>query len=250
MTIKIVTDSTAELTRDEIEQYGITVIPLQYTLGGKVYTDGDDFSSGEFLQKIKESPELPTTSQPSLGTFVDTFNRLTEDGSEVLAILVAGTLSGTVQTAKMAARECKGKVTVVDSFFISRALGFQVLEAAIMIKEGRTVAEIMTRLERIRRNTKLYVILDTLENLVKGGRIGKGKALVSSLLNIKPIAMVENGVYTPVHIARNYRQALRQLVKTFKKDLSGKLPEKIALVHADGLEMAERLKKQLQESFH
>lgn len=249
MTIKIVTDSTAELTQEEIERYQITVIPMQYSIGGKLFTDQVDISPAEFLQKMENSKELPKTSQPSLGTFLDTFNMLTADGSEVLAILVAGTLSGTVQTAKMAARECQGKVTIVDSCFISRALGFQVLEAAKMAKAGKKVPEIVSRLETIRGNTKLYVILDTLENLVKGGRIGRGKGLVSSILNIKPIAAVENGVYTPISIARNYRQAIRQLVKTFKNDLNGKLPGKIALVHAGGLEMAERLKKQLQESF-
>lgn len=249
MSIKIVTDSTAELTREEIEKYEITVIPIQYSLNGKVYTDHGDISPTEFLRKMAHSPELPKTSQPSLGTFLECFKQLTADGSEVLAILVAGTLSGTVATAKMAAQECGGKVTVFDSQFISRALGFQVLEAAQMAKQGKTIGEIITRLERIRRNTKLYVILDTLENLVKGGRIGKGKALVSSLLNIKPIAAVEKGEYTPLTIARNYRQAIRQLVKTFKKDLEGKLPRKIAIVHADGLEMAKNLKQQLQESF-
>lgn len=100
MSIKIVTDSTAELTREEIEKYEITVIPIQYSLNGKVYTDHGDISPTEFLRKMAHSPELPKTSQPSLGTFLECFKQLTADGSEVLAILVAGTLSGTVATAK------------------------------------------------------------------------------------------------------------------------------------------------------
>ena len=102
----------------------------------------------------------------------------------MLAILVAGTLSGTLQTARLAAREVKGKVTIVDSLFISKALGFQVIEAAKMAAEGKSVEEITDRLEKIRSQTKLYVVLDTLENLVKGGRIGRGKGLISSLLNM------------------------------------------------------------------
>ena len=248
MSIKIVTDSTADLSQEVIDRYGITVIPMQYTLDGITYTDRVDITPAEFIEKMKGTKELPKTSQPSLGIFLKTFNELTADGSEVLAILVAGTLSGTLQTARLAAREVKGKVTIVDSLFISKALGFQVIEAAKMAAEGKSVEEITDRLEKIRSQTKLYVVLDTLENLVKGGRIGRGKGLISSLLNIKPIAAVQNGLYTPIVIARSYRQAIKQLANMFNKDIAGKRIGKISLVHADGLEMAERLKQKIRET--
>lgn len=247
--IKIVTDSTADLNEETIQKYDIHVVPLQIHLNGKTYLDRVDFTPSEFIKMMKNSSELPKSSQPSLGTFLELYEKLTEDGSEVLSIHLSGGLSGTAQTAKMAALQCKGKVTVVDSLFISKALSFQVIEAAVMAKEGKTVDEIIKRLEEIRFRTKLFVVVDTLENLVKGGRIGKGKALIGSLLNIKPIACLENGLYTPIANVRSYSQVVKQLMKNFLHDVDGKIVKGIGLVHADGLELAKSLKKKILEVY-
>ncbi len=111
----------------------------------------------------------------------------------------------------------EGNITVVDSMYITKALSFQVFEAVKMIEDGHTVEEIITRLEEVRQNTNLFVVVDTLENLVKGGRIGRGKGLIGSLLNIKPIASLADGVYTPVAKVRSHSQIVKFLTKQFEE---------------------------------
>jgi len=249
MSIKIVTDSTADLTVEEAEQYGIHIIPLKIDLNGKTYLDRVDITPSEFMEEMRKSEELPKTSQPSFGTFTELYERLTADGSEVLSIHCASPLSGTVQTAQSAADQFDGKVTVVDSLYISRGLAFQVLEASKLAKLGKSIKEILHRIEEVCQHTRLFVVVDTLENLIKGGRIGKGRALIGSLLHIKPIAALKDGMYSPVANVRNYSQVIKHLVKNFKEDVDGKHIKGIGLAHADGLELATRLKERLQELY-
>src|SRR5690606_15060318 len=246
MKIKIVTDSTADLTNEMIEKYGISVLPLKIYMNGTTYIDRVDITPSEFIEKMKQAEELPKSSQPSVGEFLELYDRLAEESDEIISIHVAGALSGTVQTARLAAEQSKGKVTVVDSEFISKALAYQVLEAAQMAKKGSKIEEILERLAHVRKNTKLYVLLSTLENLVKGGRIGKGTGLIGSLLKIKPIAALENGVYTPIKVVRSYAQAVKQLANRFKDEIEGKKIKSINIVHADGMNLALQLKEKLQ----
>jgi len=249
MTIKIVTDSTVDLSQDIIDRYNITVVPLQIVINGETYIDRVNITPQEFMKKMKESDELPKSSQPSLGTFLDVYNQLTADGSEVISIHITGGMSGTVQTAVSASKQVRGKVTVVDSMYISKALSFQVLEAAKMAKEGKSVEEILHRIKQVRDHSRLFVVVDTLENLVKGGRIGKGKAFIGSLLKIKPIAELSEGVYSPVATARSYKQVVKILVNHLKQDTEGKTIKGIGLVHADGMEFAKLLKEKILEIF-
>ena len=249
MTIKIVTDSTVDLSQDIIDRYNITVVPLQIVINGETYIDRVNITPQEFMKKMKESDELPKSSQPSLGTFLDVYNQLTADGSEVISIHITGGMSGTVQTAVSASKQVRGKVTVVDSMYISKALSFQVLEAAKMAKEGKSVEEILHRIKQVRDHSRLFVVVDTLENLVKGGRIGKGKAFIGSLLKIKPIAELSEGVYSPVATARSYKQVVKILVNHLIQDTEGKTIKGIGLVHADGMEFAKLLKEKILEIF-
>jgi DegV family protein with EDD domain len=247
MTVKIVTDSTADLTKEEIEKYNIHVLPLRIELEGKAYTDRVNITPSEFIKKMKLSETLPKTSQPPIGDFVKKYRELVQDGSEVLSIHLSSALSGTVQTAHIAAEQCEGRITVIDSKFISKALAFQVVEAAKMASVGHAIEEIIDRIEHIRLQTKLYIIVDTLENLVKGGRIGKGKAMIGSLLNIKPIASLQNGAYQPLKKSRSFPLAIKQLMKYVKEDIKGKKLKAINLVHADGKHSAEIMKMKLYE---
>lgn len=249
MSIKIVTDSTADLSSEEAQQYGIHIIPLKIDLNGKTYLDRVDITPSEFMREMRKSEELPKTSQPSFGTFTELYERLTADGSEVLSIHCAGPLSGTVQTAQSAADQFDGKVTVVDALYISRGLAFQVIEASNLAKLGKSIKEILHRIEEVRHHTRLFVVVDTLENLTKGGRIGKGRALIGSLLHIKPIAVLKDGMYSPMANVRNYSQVIKHLVKNFKEDVDGKTIKGIGLAHADGMELATRLKEKLHELY-
>jgi DegV family protein with EDD domain len=239
--IKIITDSTADIRDKQIKKYNIEVVPLTITIDDKSYTDRVDLSPVEFLEKMGRSIELPKTSQPSTGTFLELYDRYTEEGYEIISIHMTGGMSGTVRSAESAAQMAKGNVTVIDSRYISKALSFQVLEAAELASKGKTVQEIVEHLENVRNNTRLFLMVDTLENLVKGGRIGKGKAFLGSLLNIKPIASLEGGEYTPVSKARSYSQVIKYLVKQFSVDVNGKNVKRVGIVHTEAKDLSSQL---------
>lgn len=148
---------------------------------------------------------------------------------------MTGGMSGTYESARQAASMSDSDVTVIDSRFIAIGLAIQIREAIRLRKEGASVEEIVKRLEVVRDNTNLFVVVDTLENLIKGGRIGKGKGMIGSLLNIKPIASLENGEYTPVSKARSYKQVINYLFNQFQEDTAGKQVKAVGISHADGL---------------
>ncbi|AAP26123.1 MULTISPECIES: DegV family protein [Bacillus] len=247
--IKIVTDSTADLSlsQEVIEKYDIHVLPLSISVNGQTYLDRVDLQPDEFIEEMIKSEELPKTSQPAMGTFVEMYDKLGEDGSEVLSIHMTSGMSGTVATANSAASMTDTKVTVVDSQFITHALAYQVVEAAKMANEGRSLEEILKRVDEVRKNTRLYVVVDTLENLVKGGRIGKGKAFIGSLLNIKPIASLEDGVYNPVTKVRSQGQIVKTLAKLFEEDTAGKVVKAVAIPHAKAIPLAENVKAAVEK---
>lgn len=246
--VKIVTDSTVDLPNETLAAYGIEIVPLTFTIGHETYTDRFDITPEQFMEKMRQTNELPKSSQPAAGQFLEVYNRLGEEGYDVLSIHMTGELSGTVRSAEQAAEMSRANVTVVDSQFISLALGFQVLEAAKMAQAGKSVREIVPRLEQMKRHTHLYVTVDTLENLVKGGRIGRGKALIGSLLNIKPIAALIDGVYTPMAKVRSYSQIVKYLTERFVEDTAGKTIRAVGIAHADALPLATRLKQALIEA--
>jgi DegV family protein with EDD domain len=139
------------------------------------------------------------------------------------------------------------KVSVIDSQFISKALSFQVMEAAEMVKQGISREEIVSRLVAIQKNTRLYVMVDTLDNLVKGGRIGKGKAFIGSLMNIKPIASLEGAEYHPVAKVRSYSQVVKYLVNQFIEDVKGTTIKRVGIAHAEAHELAAKIKDKIME---
>jgi len=245
--IKIVTDSTIDMRKDLIEEYDITVVPLSITIDDKHFIDGVDITPDVFIKMMDQSNELPKSSQPPAGEFLRVYEELSKDGSSIISIHMTKGLSGTVQSAQSAAQMAEADVTVLDSMFISKALGFQVLEAARMAKEGSSKEQILHRIAEIRDQTRLYLSVDTLENLVKGGRIGRGKALIGSLLNIKPIAKLQDGLYTPVGKVRSQSQAVKYLAKQFAEDVKGKTVKAVGIAHADAHDFAQRLKQAVLE---
>ncbi|WP_210610156.1 DegV family protein [Priestia flexa] len=243
--IKVVTDSTIDLTVEQAAQYGIEIVPLSINIDNETYLDRVEITPSDFIEKMKRSDVLPKSSQPAVGAFVEVYERLVNEGYDVLSIHMTGGMSGTVRSAESAAKMVDGNITVVDSMYISKALSFQVFEALDMIKQGFEMHEIVQRLDEIRRNTTLFVVVDTLENLIKGGRIGRGKALIGSLLNIKPIASLADGVYTPVAKVRSHSQIVKFLTKQIVEETAGKKIKGIGLVHAEGRELAEKLRESI-----
>ncbi|QQK80840.1 DegV family protein [Salicibibacter cibi] len=243
--IKIVTDSTTDLPKDILEKYCIHVMPLSIQIDDQSYVDQVDITPEDFLRKMALADSLPKTSQPAIGDMMQRFEEIGDDGSQILAIFLSSGLSGTYDTARMAATEVSADVTVVDSTYISSALGFQVVEAAKMANTGTSMKEIVKRMETIRKNSKLYVVLETLDNLVKGGRIGKGKAFLGSLLKLKPIATLEDGVYSPISKVRTQSQMIHTLMKNFESDAEDRIIRGVSISHANAFELAHKLKNAL-----
>ncbi len=246
--IHIVTDSTADLKPDVIEKYDLHVVPLTIQIGGKTYLDRVDLEPESFLELMKNSSEMPKSSQPAPGVFKELYDRLGKDGDQILSIHMTGGMSGTVESAKAAAQLTDSDVTVIDSRYISHALTFQVFEAADMAKAGKPMQDIVARVEQIRLNTKLFVVVDTLDNLVKGGRIGKGRALLGSLMKIKPIASLDDGEYSPVAKVRSHKQVVDYLMNDFIERTTGKIVKGVGIAHANGLAMAEPLREKIKDT--
>jgi len=245
--IKIVTDSTADLSEELLREYHISVLPLSISIDGTVYRDRFDIQPDEFIEKMERAAELPKSSQPPLGAFIELYEELTADGSEVISIHLSSQLSGTYQTAVSASNMVDGKITVIDSMYISKGLGFQVVRAALLAEEGMTAEAIVKDLENLRNRTSLYVTIDHFDNLIKGGRIGRGKALIGSLLKVKPIARLEDGIYTPEKNVRSSGQLIRYLTGQFLSTVKGRTVQAIGIAHADALDLAHRLKDSLLE---
>lgn len=246
--IHIVTDSTADLKKELIDQYNIHVVPLTIQIDGESFIDGVDIQPEAFLEKMKVSKELPKSSQPAVGIFKELYDKLGENGDQIISIHMTGGMSGTVKSAQAAAEMTQSDVTVIDSQFISFALSFQVEAAAKAAQKGISKESIIEELNKIRDNTKLFVVVDTLENLVKGGRIGKGKAFLGSLLSIKPIACLAEGVYTPVAKVRSHKQVVNYLFKQFQEDSKGKTIKAVGISHAHGFSMATPLMELIQDT--
>ncbi|SDI53217.1 DegV family protein [Natribacillus halophilus] len=240
--IKIVTDSTTDLSEDVLDEYSIHVVPLSIHIDGKTFVDQVDITPDDFITEMAQSSNLPKTSQPAVGELIAKYEELGKHGEHVLSIHLASTLSGTYETARMAAEEANAEVTVVDSMYISSALGFQVVEAAKMAAAEASIDDILDRLKTIKQNSRLYVVVETFDNLVKGGRIGKGKALLGSLLKLKPIAALEEGVYTPVAKVRTQSQMIQTLMKYFKQDSEDRKVKGISISHANASDLAHKLK--------
>lgn len=250
--IHIVTDSTCDLTKEELLKHEINVVPLTIQMNGKTYIDGIDVQPDTFMNLMKNAQELPKSSQPAPGKFKELYDELGKNGDQILSIHMTGSMSGTVDSARQAAQLSSSDVTVIDSGYIAIGLAIQIREAIKLRDEGASVEQIVARLNDVRRNTRLFVVVDTLENLIKGGRIGKGTGLIGSLLNIKPIATLDDGAYSPVSKARSHKQVVNYLFKQFMEDTNGKTVKAVGISHAEGLTNYGNPLKQLVEStgFH
>ncbi|HFI0517314.1 TPA: DegV family protein [Streptococcus suis] len=243
-TVKIVTDSSTTIEPQLVEELGITVVPLSVMIDGVLYSDSN-LKEGEFLNLMRNSKNLPKTSQPPVGLFAETFSDLAKDGSQIIAIVLSHALSGTVEAARQGGVLSGVDVTVVDSTFTDQAAKFQVVEAARLAKEGASKEEILAAIERVRTKTELYIGVSTLENLVKGGRIGRVTGLISSLLNIRVIMEMKNHQLEPVVKGRGAKTFKKWLDEFINKIADQKIAE-IGISYAGGPEFANEMKEKLQ----
>ena len=215
--IIIVTDSTADLTEQEIQDFNIHVVPLNITIQDEHYLDGETITKEEFKNKMIASSELPMTAQPSIGRFVELYDELGKDGSEIISIHLMNSISGTVNAARQAADITESTVTVVDSDFTSRSMGIIVREAAQAAKEGKSAEEVLEVIESTRQRTKLYLTVLNLDNLIKGGRISRVMGAFSNLLNIKLFLEVINGKIEIVQKGRGLKSLQKKYDEVFEE---------------------------------
>lgn len=242
--VKIVTDSSVTIEPEVVKELNITIVPLSVMIDGVLYSDAD-LKEGEFLHLMQQSKNLPKTSQPPVGVFAEVFEELGKDGSQVVAIHMSHALSGTVEAARQGASLSSSDVTVIDSSFTDQAMKFQVVEAAKLAKEGKDLETILACIEEVKNHTELYIGVSTLENLVKGGRIGRVTGLLSSLLNIRVVMQMKNHELQPIVKGRG--------AKTFKKwleeltvALTHKSVAEIGISYAGTNEWANEMKSLLQ----
>lgn len=243
--IKIVTDSSVTIESELVKQLDITVVPLSVMIDNVVYSDADLKEEGKFLQLMQEAKNLPKTSQPPVGVFAEVFEELSKDGSQILAIHMSHALSGTVEAARQGASLSTADVTVIDSSFTDQALKFQVVEAAKLAQEGKDMEEILTRVEAVKNNTELYIGVSTLENLVKGGRIGRVTGLLSSLLNIRVVMQMKDHELQPIvkgRGAKTFKKWLDELTTT----LSERSVAEIGISYSGSADWAKEMKESLQ----
>ncbi|WP_019003661.1 DegV family protein [Cohnella laeviribosi] len=252
MNAAIVTDSTADIPRDVRERLGIDMIPLKVHFGEQSYLDNVDLQPAQFYEKLKASSELPKTSQPSPADFYEVFSRHVQAGRPVISIHLSSAFSGTYQSALLAKSmlEGEGDVTVIDSKSASYGFGMLAVEAAEMARRGASVRDIVDRIERMRKETKLYFLVDTLEYLHKGGRIGKASALFGTLLNIKPILTIDDeGVITPLDKARGQKRAFARIAEMLEAEFGANPLQLTAVVTPGDTAMADELIGMLQQRF-
>ena len=243
--IKIVTDSSITIEPELAKDLNITIVPLTVMIDGVVYSDSN-LKEGEFLQLMKSSKNLPKTSQPPVGVFAEVFEDLSAEDVQIISIHMSHAQSGTVEAARQGATLAKADVTVVDSSFTDQAMKFQVVEAAKMAKAGATLEEILQKLEEVKAKTELYIGVSTLENLVKGGRIGRVTGLISSLLNIRVVMQMTNHTLTPIVKGRGAK-TFKKWLDDLKESLKEKEIEEIGISYAGGPEFANQMKEELQE---
>lgn len=215
MSTRILVDSTTDIT-PEIEKQ-LMVVPLTIHFGEEEYVDGVDINGQQFYEKLVESAVLPTTSQPSPFVFQEAFQQAVDAGDSVVALTISSKLSGTYQSACIAAQEFPGKVFVIDTRNVTIAAGVLAEYALRLANQGMEAAEIAEEISRRRDNVQVVAMLDTLEFLKRGGRISKTAAIAGSLLSIKPVVTIKDGEVTVLGKARGSRQANNMLAQEILK---------------------------------
>ncbi|GEO77761.1 DegV family protein [Companilactobacillus mindensis DSM 14500] len=245
--VKILADSSVQLTPEEIEKYDIGIVPLTISIDEKTYTDGVNITREEFVREMDASKDLPKTSQPSIGTFMKVIDEVPDDYTDILALIMTPAISGTINAARQVAEMTDRHMEVIDTQFTDRAQGFQVLKAAKLAQEGKSVAEIKAAVEKVRDNTKLYMGVTSIENILRGGRLSKFAGTLSTILNINLVLIVKNNSLDVVKRGRGR--------KTIEKYMSGVIDEikglenikAIGISYVDKMDYVNELKAKLAE---
>lgn len=249
--IRILTDSSADLPAGLQDNPIVDIIPLKVVTTDRTYLDRVDLTTEEFLHLLQTSDVLPTTSQPSAGEFVAKYTEMLDGGAtEILSIHISSKLSGTISSAHAAQAELpEVPITVFDSLSTSAGIGLLVQQAVKALEEGQSLPEVLRLLESMRDALTIGFVVDTLEYLQKGGRIGKASALMGSILNVKPVLALVNGEIVPLDKARSKRKGLERAMNYIGEKIGGSTPMVAAVLHLAAREEAESVLNAMREQF-
>jgi len=247
--VKIVTDSTAYLSPEDIARYDIHVVPLKVIFGADAYSEGIDITTEEFYKRLATAKTLPTTSQPPVGDFTRVYGELAQGGHPILSIHISSNLSGTINSAMAARKELpQAQIEVVDA--LSIALRLLIAPPAEAANKGLSLPQVKASIEKVNASMNAVGALDTLEYLWKGGRIGGAKALLGTMLRIKPVLAFEGGELKVLAKPRTTRRAIEYIMELMGERVKGDVPIHAIVVHTHAIEPALALQKEVQARFN
>ena len=239
----IIVDSTAYIPQELVEKHNLYVIPLSVNWSGETMKDNVDITAEQFYTRLPQTKDIPTTSQPSAGEFVEIFEEVAKTADSAVVILISNELSGTVASAQAAVSMMDDfPIEVIDSQNTSMALGFLALDAARAAKAGKSQAEIVEMVRDTMGRMSIVFVVGSLEYLHRGGRIGGASRLFGSLLSIKPVLYLANGRVEPLTKVRTKKKAVKHILNMAIEAMAGKSNVRVAVLHASEMAGAEKLK--------
>lgn len=250
MGIRIVIDSTSDVTDEIIEKYNLKMVPLTVNFENESFLDKVELSSAEFFEKLEKSEKLPTTSQVSPGSFVEAFSEILLEGDQVLGIFLASEFSGTYDSARIA-KDMIGSdnIRIIDSRSVCLGTFSLILEAIRLVNEKKTIDQVVSELEQTKEKIVAIAGLDTLKYLEKGGRLSKGQAVVGSILNIKPVIEIKDGKLAVIEKIRGKNKTIKWIDEWIEKnnyDLSDKT---VLLFHARSYDQLKALRETIEQKY-
>ena len=246
--IKIITDSTADLSKEIYEKYDIEVLPLLINFGEESYLDGVEITPKEIFERMKSNKEMPTTAQVIPNRFMETYKKYLDEGYKIISIHISSAMSGTYQSACIAKDALESDdIYVVDSQNVTAALGMLVLKAAMLNEKSYTAQEIVNELEKIKGNIKCSIFFESLDNLVKGGRISKTAGIVGNMLGIKLILEIKDGLMSVKDKIRGSKKVIKKIISDLESnELDSEMP--VILIDVENVEVKAALEEYMNEN--
>ncbi len=250
MGIRIVIDSTSDVTDEIIEKYNLKMVPLTVNFENESFLDKVELSSAEFFEKLEKAEKLPTTSQVSPGAFVEAFSEILLEGDQILGIFLASEFSGTYDSARIA-KDMIGSdnIRIIDSRSVCLGTFSLILEAIRLVNEKKTIDRIVAELEETKDKVVAIAGLDTLKYLEKGGRLSKGQAVVGSILNIKPIIEIKDGKLSVIEKVRGKNKTIKWIDEWIEKNNYELSDKTVLLFHARSYDQLKVLRETIEEKY-
>lgn len=252
--VAVVTDTTACIPKEQVEKYGIQVVPIELIFGDKVYRDGIDISPTEFYTLLRQAEKLPTTAGSLPGPYLEAYRKVSKEASGILCITESSKFSGMFNSAQVAIEMARKDIPnvaieVLECTTAAAGMGLVALAAAMAAASERSLAEVVETAREVMRRVSLFAMLDTLHYLVKGGRVPKAAGLVNSLLQIKPVFTVNGGDAHTVALPRSTPSAMKRILKLMGQKVVRGQPLHVAVMHADALNEVIALRNRISSQF-